>query len=223
MDLNIGFIKSESQFSIFKIDTNTQEVESNILDTIEISKSNLNMLFYSNEEDIQGLQKIIEEENKFYPVLNSSSLGVSLEDFSSFKSNDVMDVFSKVSSRWILNNNIQTIEQVYSTITYLKDLWKNDRNNFFEEMWYIIKTNLGTTDLSIIFHDLIEENPDKNEKLEIFCEPKIDGISATLIYENGILTRGLSRGDGEIGEDILNNLLFINLFLHFLHKYYLKQ
>ena len=167
MDLNIGFIKSESQFSIFKVDTKTQEIESNVLDTIEISKSNLNLLFYSNEEDIQGLQKIIEEENKFYPVLNSSSLGVSLDDFSSFNSKDVIDVFAKVSNRWILNNNIQTIESVYGLITYLKDLWKNDRNNFFEELWYIVKTNLGTTDLSIIFHDLIEENPEKNEKAQL--------------------------------------------------------
>ncbi len=43
-------------------------------------------------------------------------------------------------------------------------------------------------------------------KVNLFCEPKFDGASMNLIYENGKLTKAITRGDGVVGEDVTQNV-----------------
>ena len=43
-------------------------------------------------------------------------------------------------------------------------------------------------------------------KIEYVTEPKVDGLAVALVYEDGVLARGATRGNGEIGEDVTQNL-----------------
>ena len=56
------------------------------------------------------------------------------------------------------------------------------------------------------FHDRIIKNLDETHQIEYFCEPKMDGAAISLIYEKGLLAKGITRGDGTIGEDITSNI-----------------
>jgi DNA ligase (NAD+) len=52
----------------------------------------------------------------------------------------------------------------------------------------------------------LQDRLNTNDDLSFACEPKLDGIAVSLIYENGQLTRGATRGDGTTGEDITANV-----------------
>ena len=46
---------------------------------------------------------------------------------------------------------------------------------------------------------------EKIGETKFYCEPKLDGASLNLIYRNGYLVQAITRGDGEVGEDVISN------------------
>ena len=58
--------------------------------------------------------------------------------------------------------------------------------------------------------DWIKRAEKVNTDLEFYCEPKFDGASLNLIYENGLLKQAITRGDGSVGEDVTNNVRTIH-------------
>src|SRR5690606_6425631 len=112
----------------------------------------------------ENFANLLEEEKKYYPIVEAQTVGVDLEAFESLQSTDFLNLYTKIQTRWVLNNNIQTIEQIYGTINYMRELWINDRGSFFEELWFMIKTNLGTSSLTIVFNDLKEAMNKEKDK-----------------------------------------------------------
>ena len=118
-----------------------------------------------------------------------------------------------------LKNNILELEKKYNFLSHKDSPSKNigfkPSKNFQKQ-----KHKVPMLSLSNVFdkEDLINFEKkirnyldiEKNKSFEYSVEPKIDGISASLTYNNGKLIMGLSRGDGYEGEVITENLKTID-------------
>ena len=114
-----------------------------------------------------------------------------------------------------LKKEILNLEKKYDFLNH-KDSPKNSVGFRPSKLFKKVKHKIPMLSLSNAFdrEDLINFekkifnflNEESTQVIEYSAEPKIDGISASLIFKNGKFITGLSRGDGKEGEDITENL-----------------
>ncbi|MBD3669016.1 MAG: NAD-dependent DNA ligase LigA [Kangiella sp.] len=83
-------------------------------------------------------------------------------------------------------------------------------DNGFEEVTHELPMlsldNAMTDDELVSFDKRIKDRLKSSADIEYVCEPKLDGLAVSLLYENGQLIRGATRGDGTTGENITLNV-----------------
>lgn len=56
------------------------------------------------------------------------------------------------------------------------------------------------------FEQRIKDRLNTNDVIEFACEPKLDGLAVSILYEDGVLKQAATRGDGQVGENITANV-----------------
>lgn len=83
-------------------------------------------------------------------------------------------------------------------------------DNGFEEVTHelaMLSLDNAMTDEELVsFDKRIKDRLKSSADIEYVCEPKLDGLAVSLLYENGKLVRGATRGDGTTGENITLNV-----------------
>lgn len=78
------------------------------------------------------------------------------------------------------------------------------------EMPMLSLDNAFSEEELLAFDQRVRDRLQDGASIEYACEPKLDGIAVSLLYRDGLLVRGATRGDGTTGEDITQNVRTID-------------
>jgi DNA ligase (NAD+) len=146
---------------------------------------------------IAKLQDQIEELRYKYHVLDDPEITDEIYDSLTRELRELEDQFPKLKDASSPTNRVagKALDKFVKVTHAVRMLSLNDVFNEQE-----------LADWETRIKKLLPSSVAGKDRLEYFCELKLDGLAVSLIYEDGIFVRGATRGDGFIGEDITQNL-----------------
>ena len=155
-------------------------------------------------EEILALRKELEQANHQYYVLNAPTM--SDYDFDQ-KLHRLQDLEARYPDMFDPNSPTQHVGSDLVLITRTPDSGirkKEPKAKGFAQVAHKYPMlSLSNTYSQEEIEDWLRKLP---ENVEIVCELKFDGLSISLWYENGVLTKALTRGDGVKGDNVIENI-----------------
>ena len=145
-----------------------------------------------NEEYVNKLiNKLSEAEHAYYvlnsPIMSDGEYDKLFKELKQIENENSKLIFSYSPTQRVTG----TPDTAFQAVAHKQRMYSLDNSENIEEVKKWIEKIEKITDLSIF---------------PITVEPKIDGLAISLFYNDGLLFRGLTRGDGIVGEDVTHNI-----------------
>ncbi|RPJ74066.1 MAG: hypothetical protein EHM20_11220 [Alphaproteobacteria bacterium] len=172
MDFTLLYTKNMNQALVCTFKKNENN-KSQIIDLAVAKQQPIHGYIFADDQKNEDFLIGLENEIKFYPIRSDAEFDLSAESFEKLTYDEARKIFDKMRENWILQNNISLIEEIFKVRNHLLGLWPNDRSGFFEEIWFILKSNLGATNLKLIYNDMVKSK-NENEKNKL-VKVKVQG------------------------------------------------
>jgi len=145
-----------------------------------------------NKKHVDNLiEKLTAAEHAYYvlnkPIMSDGEYDKLFNELKEIESNNTNLVFTYSPTQRVTG----TPENVFEQVTHKQRMYSLDNSENVEDIEKWIEKIQKLTD---------------NKIFPLTVEPKIDGLAISLIYRDGLLVKGLTRGDGFIGEDVTHNI-----------------
>lgn len=162
MEFNLLFARNAQQ-AILRSFIQGESSTSKIMDIQDAKNQSIQGFLFLDDLKNEDFLSTLENDLKFYPIRQSSEFALSAESFEQLGFDEAKKIFDKMRENWVLQNNLILMEDIFKVRTHLMSLYPNDRSSYFEELWFLLKTNLGASNIKLIYNDLIKGKAE-NEK-----------------------------------------------------------
>lgn len=174
MNLSVGYIKNENQFLLKEFKAGEAANKGKILDLEDLASTPVQAVIYPEElNQSQSLLTVLGDVKKFAPIRSDREIGLAFDQFEGMNLDQIKGVFTKTVESWVLNNNLNLIERLFGTLDHMNQLLHGDRTAFFEELWFLLRSNLGAANLTIIFNDI--QKATKEHEKDKLIKVKVEG------------------------------------------------